>query len=274
MKFEMATMMKFEIAAPLAGNGWLAEYIETLPASFLSGGTLIWNGRNKIRSYQDALIDDKGRRQTVVVKRFKRLSAVQKLVYMFRRHKARKAFCNGILLQERGFDTPTPMAYAELRNGPWLMDAYYISGATALDCIESQTDRDDWNHALAAAFGRFVARLHGQGVLHHDLNDTNVLYAPTPDGDYRFVLIDINRMKFYDPSQQIPAAECIENLTRFTGRMDLYEFVIREYAAARGLDIEPFTQRAIAQKQRHDLRWHRRKRFTRMFKRKRQPHRP
>ena len=258
-------MKKVLINPRYADSKSLQDYIEKLPAAFLEGGTLLWGGRNKIKSYavEPALADG-----VIVVKRFKRPNAIQALGYLFRAHKARKAYLNGMQLVERGVQTPVPVACVEIKNGPWLQDAYYICGATSLPCIEGQTDRDDWNKELASAFAKYAATLHNRGVLHHDLNDTNVLYSAAADGGYDFTVIDINRMAFYADGAQIPVKECIENLTRFTGRIDLFEYVARVYAEARGLDVEPFAQKAVAQKLRHDRNWYRRKRFGRIFKRK------
>lgn len=248
-----------------AENKELQTFIENLPASFENGGTILWDGRNKIRSYAVEASMAEG---VMVVKKFKHLSLIQKVVYAMRTHKARKAYMNGLELVKRGFSTPEPLACVEIKNGPWLQNAYYLSGATSLPCIEDLTDRDDWDKNLTKAFARFAAELHERGVLHHDLNDTNVLYAKDAEGGYTFTLIDINRMKFYAPGVAIPIKECIENITRFTGRLDLFEYVAREYAEARGFDVEAFAQRAVAQKRQHDRNWYRRKRLSRIFKHK------
>lgn len=255
------------INIPYNNYAQLVQIIDNLPKSFESQGDVLWEKRNiiKVLNYED----DRNNLRKIVIKRFKRLNLIQKVVYAIRKHKARKAYYNALELVKRGVQTPAPVAFVEQRNGLWLTDAYYICEATGLKSIEGEVDRDDWNHRLATAFGQFVAMLHSKGVLHHDLNDTNVLYGTDPAGNYRFEVIDINRMKFYDCGDDIPEKECIENLTRFTGRIDLFEFVIRAYASARNLkDTEAFAKRAIAQKRLHDLKWRRRKRFSRLFKQK------
>ena len=62
--------------------------------------------------------------------------------------------------------------------------------------------------------------------------------------------------------------ERIENLTRFTGRIDLFEHVAREYAKNCGLPIEEWTKEAVEQKKRHDRNWYRRKRILHPFRKK------
>lgn len=239
----------------------LKHFVNTLPAAFSSGGTMLWNGRNKIKSF--ALGHDK----TMVVKRFKPLRPLQKLIYTVRRHKARRAFENGMRLSQLGIATPLPIAFVELWQGRLLKDAYYLSAESNEPPIEDLIYRDDWNRELALAFAQFAAQLHMAGILHHDLNDTNVRYS-IKDDQYAFSLIDINRMSFYDSIDDIPMKERIENLTRFTGRLDLFEFVIREYARTCGLDVEEFATVAMEQKKRHDRNWHRRKRLLHPFRKK------
>lgn len=257
----MAEMRKIEWINPAyQGDERLTRLLADLPQSFDTQGTLIWNGRNKIRDIEG-----------LIVKRFKHPSLLQQVGYWFRRHKARKAFENGLELMRRGFDTPTPIAAAELRSGKSLHFAYYVCEALPPNAepIEKLLDCDNWDRSLAQAFARYVAQLHEAGILHNDLNDTNVLYELREDGQYHFILIDINRMKFFAQGQEIPTREWIENLTRFTGRLDLFEFVIREYAKARDLDVEAIAKRGVEQKRTHDRNWYRRKRFLHMFKQKR-----
>lgn len=251
---------KVYIANEYEGNASLEAFIHALPQSFEQGGEMLWNGRNKIKSF---VLDDG---KDIVVKRFKPLKAIQKFGYLFRDHKAHKAFVNGQELVRRGFDTPQPIACVEHREGGLISDAYYLCGHNDMPPIEDLLCRDDWDKELATAFARFVASLHQQGILHHDLNDTNVRFARNEKGEYAFSLIDINRMSFYDKMDDIPMKERIENMTRFTGRLSLFEFVAKEYAAVCGLDINACGQQAVEQKKRHDRNWYRRKRLLHPFR--------
>lgn len=191
---------------------------------------------------------------------------VQKIVYtFFRTTKAYRAFHNGEELIKRGFDTPRPISFLETKKFGLIDYCYYTCEKTDLPPIEELTDRSDWNKELAHDFAHYVAKLHEKGVLHHDLNNTNTLYNKE-NNIYSFCVIDINRMTFYPLGKDIPLKKCLDNLTRFTGRMDLFEFVIRNYARARGLDEESVTKMGINIKTTHDKNWYRRKRFTHFFK--------
>ena len=239
---------------------------------FEKEGKVIFAGRNVIK-----LMELDG--EEVVVKRFRRPNFIQKIIYtFFRKTKAYRAFHNGEELIKRDFITPNPIKYIETRRCGLIDYCYYITGTDFNPPIEDLTDRDDWNIVLATDFGRFVAQLHNKGILHHDLNDTNVRFilrlaqkldSDSSDGSesFDFSLIDINRMTFYPLDKEIPLNICLDNLTRFTGRYDLFEYVVREYAKARGLDIESTVALALKIKTKHDRNWYRRKRFTGFLKR-------
>lgn len=255
--------------------------------NFETEGSVLYSGRNTIK-----LINIDGK--DVVVKRFKKPSFFQKIVYtFFRKNKAYRSYYNAIALQGRGVDTPKPIKYIETKKCGLTDYCYYISEYLPLPPMEDWSDRDDWDKDLAVQFARFVAYLHTQGILHHDLNDTNVRYDPSlldsletvhyplpidetsfSNRNYSlllkhvplFTLIDINRMDFYPTGTEVPFKKGLDNLTRFTGRMDLFEFVVREYARVLRLPIEETVEQAIRIKKKHDKNWVRRKRFTGFFK--------
>ena len=227
--------------------------LEKLPADFDCRGQLLYHGRNDVR-----LIEADG--QKLVVKRFKRHDIVKRVVYtFFRKSKARRAFENGQQLMARGFLTPRPVAYMEERTAGTISQVYYVCAYTHAEAIRPRLiEQEPFDEALATAYARFVATLHEAGVLHRDLNPTNVLYREQ-EGDYRFELIDINRMRFYD--QAVPKSECMENLTLFYWLTPAYRFILDEYARQRGWSAADVAE-AISVKERHDRRWILRKKIT------------
>ena len=256
--------------------------------NFENTGRVLFSGRNEIR-----LVNIDG--EDVVVKRFKRPNLFQKIIYtFFRKNKAYKSYHNGVELVARGFCTPRPIRYEETKRMGLIDYCYYISSYMPLPPMEDWSDRDDWDAEMATRFAQFVARLHTKGVLHNDLNDTNVRTLITTNplfviptersggvnltsstrepselsvpSDDMFCLIDINRMQFYPQNCEIPLKERLRNLTRFTGRLDLFEFVVREYAKTLALPIEETVNLALKIKTTHDRNWYRRKRFTGFFK--------
>ena len=253
------------------------SFVAQLPSVFSMEGELLYDDRNTIKLFT---MDDGAE---IVVKRFKRPNIVQKVAYtFFRPTKARRAFIHGRELTSRGIVTPEPYGYAETKRMGLIDYCYFASSRTSGRPIEDYLYRDDWDRQLAELFARYAAYLHMKGVLHHDLNDTNVLYDTEwfGDGGYcgpepfeccnvsrMFSVIDTNRMKFYPEGQEIPLGECLLNLSRFTKRMDLFEFVLHKYAEYRHLDADTLVREGLAVKSRFDSRRRRKKTFLARLKR-------
>lgn len=238
---------------------WCRSFAEELPEKF-SGGKLLYAGRNEIRRFQ---IDGR----TVVVKRFGRMNLIKKIIYtFFRKNKAIRSYRNSEELLRRGFNTPLPIAYVETRKGGLLDELYYVSAETkAKDVKSALIDLEPYNVDLLKAYAKFVASLHDDGVLHRDLNPTNVLYERDENGKYSFTLIDVNRMTFYNGP--VPKDECMENLTLFWWLTPVYRAILDIYADQRGWTKDDI-QQAIHVKKVHDRNWVRRKRITHLFKKK------
>lgn len=231
-------------------SGWLSE----MPRSFdEQQGTLIYDGRNQIRLFAVGGMK-------LVVKRYKRHDWFKRLAYtFFRKDKARRSFENAMMLRDRGFRTPHEVAFLEVKCAGVITQVYYVCEYTDAQPIRLRLiDQEPFDESLAVAYARYVASLHGHGVLHRDLNPTNVLFTET-DGEYGFEMIDINRMRFFE--SQVPKALCMENLTLFWWLTEVYRFVLGVYAETRGWTDDD-VQQAVAVKQRHDRRWVRRKKVT------------
>lgn len=237
--------LKFEINSKYNTNTF-SQFVNNLPQLFETGGKTVYNKRNVIK-----LMDsDNGQ---LVVKRFKRLGFFRSLVYsLFRASKAKRAYKNALELQKRGIDTPEAMAYAEEWQGGRMVYGYYISKADFAPPIEERINIDDFDVQLAADFGEFIATLHKKGILHHDLNSTNVLYHPQPDGSNTFSLIDINRMDFFPEGTLPPAASRYENMTRFSGGIPQFRAVAEAYVRAMDGDGQMLAD-LLEVKRRHDM---------------------
>lgn len=236
----------------------LKTWIHQVPQLVAEGkGQLLYKGRNEIRSFETE-------GQTIVVKRYKRLNWINRIVYtFFRTNKARRSYENASRLRQRGFMTPHEIAYIEDKNKGLLTQVYYVCCYTNAEPIRTNLIRQKpFDKELAVAYAHFVATLHEAGVLHRDLNPTNVLYTKH-NGNYYFELIDINRMHFFEGP--VPKAECMENLTLFYWLTDAYCFILNEYAFTRGW-TEADIAEAIHVKKQHDKRWVRRKKIIHPFR--------
>lgn len=255
--------MNYELNPAYIDNRLLHDFMRTLPQRFEEGGTMIFSGsRNVIKSF--SVDPDCAVLRNVVVKRFRPRNIFQLLAYStFWQSKAKRAYHNGRHLTRLcEHSTPYPIAYAEERHNGLMGRCYYLTPCTEAQSVAPLLNVADYNRALAKAFARFIAMLHEGGIVHHDLNFSNVLYTEDK-GQYDISVIDINRMTV---SNHLTLADCKDDFVRWTDDMQLFEHVMREYARARKLDEETFLSQALAMKQQHDKAWKRRKDFTHKIK--------
>lgn len=264
----MGKEIRTTISRDYQNNSVVKNFVENLPEIFEQEGTVIFSERNIIKRFSlddsDPILSD------LVVKKYKKPRFIQRIIYsFFRKSKAERAFYNAIKLRERDVETPEQIAFVEDWDNDFFEYGYYVTASDYSDSIRGRLiEQEAFDPILADNFACFVAELHKKGILHHDLNSTNVLYRIDKNDNYRFSLIDINRMTFL-PETEIPSKKvCLDNLTRFTGRMDLFSVVLKSYAVARGWDMEQTLSEAIFIKNKHDLNWKRRKSILKIFKTK------
>lgn len=248
-----------------SSNDALVSFIDSVHNRFHEEGETLFNKRNCVKKFK---FEIGGKETDVIVKRFKKSNIIQKISYsFFKRSKCQRAFENALELQKREIDTPTPIAYVEIWNHNLFEIGYFISTANyAMPIGDKVCNPVSFDPTVASAFAHFVADLHLKGILHYDLNSTNVLFSEK-NGVFDFSLIDINRMKFYSIGKSIPLEECYENMTRFTGDMGVYTFVLESYVKYRKLpNPENELAKAISVKLKHDEDWTRRKKITGFFK--------
>jgi tRNA A-37 threonylcarbamoyl transferase component Bud32 len=246
-----------------SNNAAVNDFLQHLPELFIKEKTVLYAERNIVKRFAVDNADEILSR--VVVKRFKFPNIVQRIAYSFYRDsKAKRAFHNAAELRRRGVSTPIEIAYMEQWQGGLFAYGYYISGSDDAPPIRKKLiEPDEFDCVLAEDFAGFAAELHTKGILHHDLNSTNVLYRN--DGmRYHFSVIDINRMNILPEGEMPSRYDCLENLTRFTDdRLDLFEYVVRCYARKRGWDIDETAKEALAVKNKHDKQRRRRKAILR-----------
>jgi len=237
----------------------VSAFIEHVPKNFEESGKLLFKGRNEVR-----LMEVDGSR--FAVKRFKRRGTFLQLVNRFRYSKALKSFNNACRLTALGVSTPRAIACIEIRTVlGCLEDSYYICEYVDMLPIRDGLREDGvFDREMTQAFARFVAMLHDKGVLHHDLNSTNVMYRHN-NGKFDFTLIDINRMTFRAPEDSLPVEECLLNISRFSSCSEMFRYFVKEYLQVRRLPKRLY-ERAIVVKQKWDDAYVRRKKWGNFFK--------
>ncbi len=257
--------IRYKIADNFLADKTLTDFITRLDEVFEADGETIFNGsRNVIKRFR--LPCSEPSCQDVVVKKFGKKDVFHQFVYsFFRKSKAERAFFNGLKLMSVGCETPCPIAFVERRNCHLLDSCYYVTSYTSAISI-GQFFVGDFDRPLARKFAQFMAKLHEGGIVHHDLNGSNVLVDRTDSSDVISV-IDINRMTS-KPPQKLTLADCKDDLVRWGSSDDsVYPFVMREYALARGFEVDDFMAIITRMKAQHDSSWQRRKRISRFFKR-------
>lgn len=143
-------------------------------------------------------------RTNVVIKHFRRPNALNALVYdRFRPSKARRSYDNALRLPTLGIDTPEPVALITDRCAGLLTDSWYISlhvpappiGESVTEADRTRLDSRFQTDTMLKAFGKFALTLFEKGIFQHDFNRSNFLVENT-DGNFRFYMVDINRMEF------------------------------------------------------------------------------
>ena len=218
----------------------LDDEIGRLPQRMDEGqGELVYDSRNRVARF---IIDGK----PMMVKRFKRVNAVQQVVYtFFRKTKAERAFLFAKEFLRRGIGTPQPVAYMEERHHGLFTTGYFVS----LEVPGTETslllrEVKDYPKDLAEAVARQVVLMHSKGILHGDLNLSNFLCTEDSPGHYHFTMIDTNRSHFCDGMPTDDA--CLQNMVRLTHRRDLYEDLVRRYARQRGWAENHTARQALA----------------------------
>lgn len=206
----------------------IADYIVSIPSRFQKKeGEMIHDGRNKVMAFEHEGI-------RMVVKRFKDVNPVQRVVYtFFRKTKAERAYLYAEKLRTRGIDTPHEIAFLEKKKGFLFITGYFV----CLSCenppvFPALASSAEFDREIATDLVAFIVEMHRKGILFGDLNFGNFLYKKGEDGHYHFTVIDTNRSHFLDtaPSRE----ECLKNLRTMTHHRNLFRFMLREYARLQG----------------------------------------
>lgn len=239
----------------------LTSFIYDLPRFFESEGTLLYKGRNVVKQYQVDGIN-------LVVKKYKHPNIIQRIAYTyFKRSKTARAYDYAALLREKGIDTPHEVAYIETFKKGLFTTGYFISLYYSYPPTSVQLDVEEFNlkfsnpllgnvattypadetkgfnYPLADRLAAYFVELHTKGILHGDLNLSNILYYTEENGSYHFCVIDTNRSIFKQPTPD----ECLENLKRTTHRRDVLIYLVSRYAELRQWSPKECTDKIVRQ---------------------------
>lgn len=206
----------------------LSLFIKDIPNVFNEKGTLVYEARNQLKSYNKGGYD-------IIVKSFKKPHLFNRIVYtFFRPSKARRSYEYAFRLLEKGIQTPEPIAYIEEKKGGLLNRSYYISiYEKDYEHIRFYMNGDIKNDELIKQIALFIAQFHSKGVYHLDMSPGNILFKKEGE-EYVFSLVDINRMKF----KQLTEKERYQSFKRISSKETVIDKLSKEYARACGLNEE------------------------------------
>lgn len=222
---------------------YLRDYILSIPRRFENEGKEIYRSRNVIKVF-----DVPGTTLRLNVKRYHAPRYLNKFVYSYKllKPKGARAYYYPRRLAERGIPTPEPVAYLEEWHRTVLGYSYFVSVQCEYKHMmyELGNAPEGTYEDLATAFGRFTARLHEKGVLHLDYSPGNILWERTEQGEYRFMLVDINRMRFGKVSMN----DGCKNFKRLWGPKRFFVMVVEAYAERRKMDAKQCIEIALAER--------------------------
>ena len=207
----------------------LSAFIKSVPDIFEKEGTLIYNARNQLKTYQTADF-------SVVVKSFKKPHLINRIAYgFFRPSKARRSYEYALELLKRGVPTPEPVAYIEEKKAGLLNRSYYIC-IFEKDFLEIRKEMlgQRGDKSFLKALAMFIADIQNKGVLQRDLSPGNIL-SKTENGKIFFTLVDINRTDFFDVISQ---NERYKNFARIAEKCEIIDELASEYAKIMSFDVE------------------------------------
>lgn len=216
----------------------LREYLEHINEHFDHEGHEIHRDRNVIRTLQvDGL--------TLCVKRYGRASLPARVATRLRvkASRARKAYVSPLLLKERGFESPEPVAFVRYNKGlldsvsyfVCLKSSYRYSMADIMKLDETR------RREVTEAFAKYSAHLHQNGFLHRDFSADNILFDFVTDRlstRIHFSLIDTNSMRC---GRSVGLKRGCTNFARLIGDDSFFRYLAACYAKEREADAEECT---------------------------------
>lgn len=204
-------------------------------------------------------------KMTINVKSFKVPNIFNQIAYkFFRKSKAQRSFEYANKLTELNIGTPQPIAYYEFTTPFLFKKSYYISEHLDYDLTyrELTTNLNYPNHEnLLRSFTRFTFNLHENGINFLDHSPGNTLIQLN-NGDYKFFLVDLNRMKF----GTMDFDTRIKNFSRLTIHKSMVEVMSHEYAKCSGYDFNKVFDLMWRETEAFQERFYRKKRLKKRLK--------
>ncbi|HEY2989805.1 MAG TPA: lipopolysaccharide kinase InaA family protein [Candidatus Binatia bacterium] len=245
-------------------QGLFAHFMQDPEAFFTDPSARVLKNGTKTRVIQWTLADLRGAPCEVVIKRFHYPSLPRRLGGLVLQSPAARSLDGALLLRQRGFQTPEPMAAFEFRNLKRGGTSYYISAA-ARDAHSLQSFWDKVVPAMARRkrlavtrsllrdLARLLSGLHSMGIYHRDLKGSNILIREWETDRRQFFLVDLDRI---EQRRRLSLGKKIKNLLQVKrGAWSMKEriyFYTRyaELVCASKKEAKAFVRKVLAAKRR------------------------
>ena len=183
-------------------------------------------------------IQQKDRKINITIKNFKKPNFINKIAYRyFRMSKAQRSYEYANKLLELNISTPKPIGYYLEQNTTGLYKSAYISELQECDYtyrdLTLNHNIEDFENILRA-FTRFTFDMHQKGVKFLDHSPGNTLIRKSKNNQYKFYLVDLNRMEF----KKLNLKERIDNFAKLTIHSFMVKIMSDEYAKCCNEDPE------------------------------------
>lgn len=241
-----------------------SEYKQTISSwieNFDNQGEILAHGnRNIIKIFN---LEGK----EINIKSFKVPHLINSLVYKyFRKSKARRSFEYAERLLKEGIGTPEPVAYYEFFSLLGLKKSYYICEHLQVDLtfrelIEVPNYPD--YEVILRQFIYFTWQLHEKGVEFLDHSPGNTLIKKVGEGQYRFFLVDLNRMRFH---KSMNFEQRMMNMAHLTPKKEMIALMSEEYAKLYDKDRKEIFDTLWSYTHSFQTKFHRKRRLKKKLK--------
>lgn len=218
---------------------YLRDYLEHIEEHFDREGHEIHRDRNVIRTLQVQGL-------TLCVKRYGKVSITARVATKLRvrTSRARKAYVSPLLLKERGFESPEPVAFIRYNRGLIDSVSYFVClhSNYRYSMADIMTLDAEKRHEVTEAFAKYAANLHTDGFLHRDFSADNILFDFVDDAlssRIHFSLVDTNSMRC---GRSVGLKKGCANFARLVGDEKFFRHLAECYAKARGADVDECTE--------------------------------
>jgi hypothetical protein len=171
-------------------------------------------------------------------KSFKQHNIINRHVYKYyRKSKSRRSYEYAQMLLDKGFFTPKPIAFVENHDFIGVTSSYYVSKqledvSTLTEVFNNPLFND--REKIIKGYTKLIFQLHENGIEFIDNASGNFLIKKFGE-EYRFFLVDLNRMNFYN---EINISKRLQNFERLTNDLEIIKIISSEYGLLSGNPYE------------------------------------